>query len=84
MSKRAEALPNLHVNMFEIDLAGRRLTGVSRGYKFRMDLQKLGQEDLFLDYGGTKYCVCGLEQLKRWLGCLLIESQATRALGNTV
>lgn len=61
-ARRAGALPHLRVNVFETDLAGRRLTGVSGGYDFRMDLQRLAREDLFLDHGGTEYYVCGPEQ----------------------
>lgn len=55
-------MPNLRTNVFKTHLAGGDLAGVTYDYDARVDLAKVGREDLFLHHGGTEYYICGPEQ----------------------
>lgn len=55
-------MPNLRTNVFKTHLADGDLAGVTYDYDFRVDLAKVGREDLFLNHGGTEYYICGPEQ----------------------
>lgn len=55
-------MPNLRTNVFKTHLADGDAAGVTHDYDFRVDLAKVGREDLFLAHGGTEYYICGPEQ----------------------
>ncbi|KAL1875317.1 hypothetical protein VTK73DRAFT_10154 [Phialemonium thermophilum] len=55
-------LSNFRTNLFQTDLAGSVLAGLEGGRDFRVDLQKVQREDLFLEHSGTEYFICGPEQ----------------------
>ncbi|KAG6364596.1 hypothetical protein INS49_006198 [Diaporthe citri] len=55
-------MPNLRTNIFKTHLAEQDLAGVTYDYDYRVDLAKVGREDLFLHHGGTEYFICGPEQ----------------------
>lgn len=55
-------MPNLRTNIFKTHLADGDLAGVTYDYDARVDLAKVGREDLFLHHGGTEYYICGPEQ----------------------
>lgn len=54
--------PRLRTNIFKTHLADGDLAGVNFDYDFRVDLAKVGRDDLFLAHGGTEYFICGPEQ----------------------
>lgn len=56
-------LPNLRINFFGTELATAPLAGVeNKKYDYRIDLQQVDRDDLFLNHGGTEYYICGPEQ----------------------
>ena len=54
--------PHFRTNIFKTHLASSDVVGVSYDYDFRMDLAKVGAEDLYLQNSGTEYFICGPEQ----------------------
>ncbi|KAK4129377.1 riboflavin synthase domain-like protein [Parathielavia appendiculata] len=54
--------PNFRTNIFKTHLASSDVVGVTYNYDFRMDLAKVGADNLFLHNSGTEYFICGPEQ----------------------
>lgn len=56
-------LPKLRTNFFRTELATAPLAGVeTKEYDYRVDLEQVARDDLFLNHGGTEYYICGPEQ----------------------
>jgi len=62
IAKLRRGHPSFRTNIFKTDLANNDVVGVTYNYDFRMDLAKVGPDDLFLGNSGTEYYICGPEQ----------------------